>query len=65
MIKRRTLLTVIVIAAFLGNTLQAETSEATQLNGEVFRAAVLEDFPPLYVTLEDGRPGGFAIDLME
>lgn len=38
---------------------------AEGLAGKTFKAAVIRDFPPLYVTGDDDRPAGFAIELLD
>jgi len=43
----------------------AGSASATDLRGASFRVAVLRDFPPLYTEDSQGRPTGFAIELLE
>ena len=46
----------LIVAASGGHAAQAETKEVV--------AAVTHDFYPEYMVDADGRPGGFAIDMM-
>jgi signal transduction histidine kinase len=43
----------------------ADAESGADLRGASFRVAVLQDFPPLYGQDSQGRPTGFAIDLLE
>jgi signal transduction histidine kinase len=43
----------------------ADAGSGADLRGANFRVAVLRDFPPLYGQDSQGRPTGFAIDLLE
>jgi signal transduction histidine kinase len=43
----------------------ADSVTAAELRGASFRVAVLRDFPPLYMEDSQGRPTGFAIELLE
>ncbi len=43
----------------------ADSEAGADLRGANFRVAVLQDFPPLYGQDSQGRPTGFAVDLLE
>ena len=46
-------------------TVLAELPTEAGLRGASFRVAVLRDFPPLYMVDRQGRPTGFAVELLE
>lgn len=58
------LVSLLILCAFFPCQARSASAEPARQPAEIHTAAVLRDFPPLYMIGEGGQPQGFAIDIL-